>query len=65
MPPKTDGKLRLFNAGLSPYGLRVRLVLVAKGIPHEIVNVNLRNKPDWLTDLNPAGKLLLFLNFMR
>ena len=31
------------------------LVLAAKGIDYECVNVNLKDKPDWFLDLNPGG----------
>lgn len=54
-PPRIEGKLRLYSAGLSPYALRVRLVLIAKGIPYDIVNINLQLKPNWLAELNPKG----------
>lgn len=38
-----------------PYAERTRLVLKAKGIRHEIVNINLKNKPEWFFKKNPAG----------
>ncbi|XP_061492057.1 glutathione S-transferase omega-1 isoform X2 [Rhineura floridana] len=38
-----------------PFAQRTRLVLKAKGINHEIVNINLKNKPDWFFEKNPFG----------
>ncbi|XP_009067835.1 PREDICTED: glutathione S-transferase omega-1 isoform X2 [Acanthisitta chloris] len=38
-----------------PYAQRTRLVLRAKGISHEVVNINLKNKPDWFFEKNPFG----------
>jgi glutathione S-transferase len=32
-------------------------VLEYKNIPHEVVYVNLRNKPDWLFERNPTGRV--------
>ncbi|CAG2166647.1 unnamed protein product [Oppiella nova] len=57
-PPRPNKQVpRLYNFSMSPYGERVRLVLKAKNIEHEIINVHLGNKPDWLTTLNPAGQI--------
>jgi glutathione S-transferase len=38
-----------------PYAQRARLVLAAKNIPYETVNIHLSKKPKWYTDLNPLG----------
>ncbi|KAK8787993.1 hypothetical protein V5799_022233 [Amblyomma americanum] len=38
-----------------PYALRALLVLKAKGVDHEVVNVNLRNRPEWYNEVLPAG----------
>ncbi|XP_072279918.1 glutathione S-transferase omega-1-like [Pyxicephalus adspersus] len=38
-----------------PFAQRARLVLVAKGIKHEVVNINLKNKPDWFFEKSPLG----------
>lgn len=40
-----------------PYCHRVLLVLHAKNIPYEIVNINLKNRPEWIYKLNPSGKV--------
>ena len=34
---------------------RARLVLAAKGIEYERVNINLKDKPEWFLELNPRG----------
>ena len=34
---------------------RARLVLAAKGIEYERVNINLKDKPEWFLKLNPHG----------
>lgn len=40
-----------------PFAARVHLVLDAKRIPYRTVNINLVNKPDWLFEANPSGKV--------
>lgn len=40
-----------------PYAQRVHLVLDAKKIPHDIVNIKLSDKPDWYFQRNPLGKV--------
>ncbi|XP_030603854.1 glutathione S-transferase omega-1-like isoform X2 [Archocentrus centrarchus] len=38
-----------------PFAQRTRLVLKAKGIKHETINVHLRDKPEWYLKKNPFG----------
>ncbi|XP_075698504.1 glutathione S-transferase omega-1-like [Rhinoderma darwinii] len=38
-----------------PYVQRAMLVLIAKGIKHEVININLRSKPDWFFEKSPLG----------
>ncbi|XP_068114270.1 glutathione S-transferase omega-1-like isoform X2 [Hyperolius riggenbachi] len=38
-----------------PFAQRPRLVLLAKGIKHEEVNINLKSKPDWFFEKSPLG----------
>lgn len=40
-----------------PFAQRAHLVLDAKNIPHHIVNINLTQKPEWLTNYSPMGKV--------
>jgi pyrimidodiazepine synthase len=56
-PPKQDDKLRLYSMEYCPYAQRVRLVLNAKKIPYDTVNLNLINKPDWYFKVHPEGKV--------
>ncbi|EFA00963.1 pyrimidodiazepine synthase [Tribolium castaneum] len=55
--PVRRGKLRLYSNRFCPYCQRVILVLDAKRIPYEVVNINLVNKPDWMFDKSPMGKV--------
>jgi len=56
-PPRKEGLLRLFSMEFCPYAQRARLVLNAKKIPHDIVNINLMNKPEWYLKIHPEGKV--------
>nr|QCC89048.1 glutathione S-transferase omega 4 [Meteorus pulchricornis]QIJ45834.1 glutathione S transferase Omega 1 [Meteorus pulchricornis] len=56
-PPLVPGKLRFYSMRFCPYAQRVQLVLDVKNIPYDIVNVNLTNKPEWLLDKSPLGKV--------
>eukprot|EP00916_Digyalum_oweni_P011515 GHVL01019164.1.p1 GENE.GHVL01019164.1~~GHVL01019164.1.p1 ORF type:complete len:217 (-),score=13.71 GHVL01019164.1:1240-1890(-) len=38
-----------------PFAQRTRLVLAQKRIPHETVNVDLKEKPEWFLERNPLG----------
>lgn len=40
-----------------PYAQRAHLILEAKGIPYHTININLTEKPDWLFEANPLGKV--------
>ncbi|XP_018424573.1 PREDICTED: glutathione S-transferase omega-1-like [Nanorana parkeri] len=53
--PVPQGLLRLYSMRFCPYAQRARLVLAAKGIKHEVVNINLKNKPDWFFEKSPLG----------
>uniref|UniRef100_A0A1E1XAX7 Putative glutathione s-transferase n=1 Tax=Amblyomma aureolatum TaxID=187763 RepID=A0A1E1XAX7_9ACAR len=55
LPPLVPGKLRLYSMRFCPYALRTLLVLKAKGVEHEVVNVHLRNRPEWYNEVLPAG----------
>lgn len=56
-PSPQKGKIRLYSNRFCPYAQRVRLVLDAKKIPYDTVNIDLSNKPDWLFDKSPYGKI--------
>lgn len=40
-----------------PFAQRALLVAIAKGIPHDVVNINLKQKPEWIFEKNPMGKV--------
>jgi glutathione S-transferase len=49
--------VRLVDAPRCPYCARVRLVLAEKQLAHETVEIDLDDRPAWLFDLNPAGRV--------
>lgn len=55
--PLQEGKLRMYSMRFCPYAQRTHLMLYAKNIPHDIVNIDLRDKPDWFLKKFPAGKV--------
>ncbi|KAI9560858.1 hypothetical protein GHT06_011812 [Daphnia sinensis] len=56
-PDVTPGLMRLYSMKFCPYAQRTRLVLAAKRIRNEVVNINLVTKPDWFFQRNPLGKV--------
>ncbi|XP_014210877.1 pyrimidodiazepine synthase-like [Copidosoma floridanum] len=56
-PPRVEGKVRLYRMKYCPFAQRVSLALTFKKIPHDIVNINLRDKPEWYMQINPEGKV--------
>ena len=49
--------LRLVDAPRCPYCARVRIMLAEKGIEHDPVVIDLADRPAWLYELNPAGRV--------
>ena len=49
--------ITLYDAPRCPYCARVRIVLAEKGLFFETVEIDLRERPAWLYDLNPVGKV--------
>ncbi len=49
--------LTLYDADRCPYCARVRIVLAEKGLEHETVVVDLDDRPAWIYDKNPLGKV--------
>ncbi|CAH1124876.1 unnamed protein product [Ceutorhynchus assimilis] len=56
-PVAAKGKLRLYSNRFCPYSQRIMLVLDAKKIAYDVVNINLYSKPDWYYDISPLGKI--------
>lgn len=55
-PPLKPGVPRLYSMRFCPYSQRVRLVLSAKKIAHETININSKKRPAWFSsDLNQLG----------
>jgi glutathione S-transferase len=49
--------ITLYDAARCPYCARVRIVLAEKGIPYEPVAIDLADKPAWLYEKNPLGRV--------
>lgn len=49
--------ITLYSAARCPYAARARIVLAEKGIDHEIVEIDLSDRPAWLYEKNPAGRV--------
>uniref|UniRef100_A0A4W6CRZ8 Glutathione S-transferase omega n=1 Tax=Lates calcarifer TaxID=8187 RepID=A0A4W6CRZ8_LATCA len=53
--PVPKDHIRIYSMRFCPFAQRTRLVLNAKGIKHDTVNINLKDKPDWFLEKNPLG----------
>ncbi|XP_036776015.2 glutathione S-transferase omega-1 [Manis pentadactyla] len=53
--PVPEGLIRLYGMRFCPFAKRTLLVLKAKGIRHEVININLKDKPEWFFKKNPSG----------
>uniref|UniRef100_A0AAQ5Y4K3 Glutathione S-transferase omega n=1 Tax=Amphiprion ocellaris TaxID=80972 RepID=A0AAQ5Y4K3_AMPOC len=53
--PVPQDKIRIYNMRFCPFAQRTKLVLAAKGINHETVNIHLKEKPEWFLAKNPLG----------
>jgi glutathione S-transferase len=49
--------LVLYDAPRCPYCARVRIVLAEKGVEHEVVEIDLSDRPDWLYAKNATGRV--------
>jgi glutathione S-transferase len=49
--------LTLYDADRCPYCARVRIVLAEKGVQHDTVVVDLDDRPAWIYEKNPLGKV--------
>jgi len=49
--------LTLYDADRCPYCARVRIVLAEKGLQHETVVVDLDDRPAWIYEKNPLGRV--------
>ena len=49
--------ITLYDAARCPYCAIVRIVLAEKDVPYEAVEIDLRDRPAWLYEKNPSGKV--------
>ena len=49
--------ITIYDAARCPYCARVRIVLAEKGIPHEPVEIDLKNRPAWIYEKNATGRV--------
>ena len=49
--------LTLYDADRCPYCARIRIVLAEKGLSYETVVVDLDDRPAWIYEKNPLGKV--------
>ena len=49
-------KLKLVTSKFSPYGHRVEMALLEKGLNYEKQDIDLSNKPEWFIKESPLGK---------
>ncbi|CAK6953126.1 glutathione S-transferase omega-1-like [Scomber scombrus] len=53
--PVPKDHIRLYSMRFCPFAQRARLVLNAKGIKYDTININLKDKPDWFLEKSPFG----------
>jgi glutathione S-transferase len=49
--------VKLYDAARCPYCARVRIALAEKGLAYEAIPIDLDERPDWIYELNPTGKV--------
>jgi len=49
--------ITLYDADRCPYCARVRIALAEKGIEHETVAIDLDDRPAWIYEKNPLGRV--------
>ena len=49
--------LTLYDAARCPYCARVRIVLAEKQVEYEAIAVDLENRPAWIYEKNPSGRV--------
>jgi glutathione S-transferase len=50
-------ELQIISATVCPFAQRTRMVLLEKGLEFEVVEIDLKNKPDWFNDVSPYSKV--------
>ena len=49
--------ITLYDAARCPYCARVRIVFAEKSVAYDPVEIDLSNRPAWISDKNPKGKV--------
>jgi glutathione S-transferase len=49
--------ITLYDAPRCPYCARVRIVLAEKGVELDVVEIDLSDRPNWLYEKNPTGRV--------
>jgi glutathione S-transferase len=49
--------LTLYDAARCPYCARARIVLAEKGVEYETVEIDLTDRPAWIYEKNPTGRV--------
>ena len=50
----------LYTAERCPYAARARITLAEKGIAYDAVEIDLSDRPAWLYDKNPLGRVPVY-----
>jgi glutathione S-transferase len=50
----------LYTAERCPYAARARIALAEKGIVYEVVEIDLQDRPAWLYEKNPLGRVPVY-----
>jgi glutathione S-transferase len=50
-------QLKLYTSEICPYAQRTRIVMGEKGINHEVVEIDIADKPDWFVQLTPGQRV--------
>jgi len=53
--------LKLVSFDICPYVERSRIVLLEKGVPHDVEFIDLASKPAWFLELSPMGRVPVLL----
>jgi glutathione S-transferase len=54
-------RLKLVSFDICPYVERSRIVLLEKGLPHDVEFIQLSNKPAWFLEISPMGRVPVLL----
>ena len=49
--------IKIYSSARCPYAQRTRMLMIEKELPFELIEVDLRNKPDWFLAVSPYGKV--------